>query len=139
MEVKFEIGHPVPQSSHTNVYELKVEFMHGDADGETFRELMYDDTPEELEKLKLFLGLFAWIKSGDRVDEDQEEVAKEFFLSVGVEEELADELAKEYSDSFYEGDITCEGRCAPVVDYDLYYWDQLGVQRTVKVDINHEA
>lgn len=138
MEVKFEIGHPVPQKNFINLYELKVEFMHGDADGATFRDFTYDDTPAEVEKLKLLIGLINSLED-NRLDDDQFDVAKEFFLSIDVEEELADEIAREYSGNFYEGDITCEGRAAPIVDFDLYYWDQFGVQRRVTVDVNHEA
>jgi hypothetical protein len=124
--VELKIGKQVSIPTYENMYELTVGFMHGDADGDTDRTIHY--TLAEEDKLKLDLLLIEGLDDGEYL-EDQ---AAEILAANGIEDP-DNEIAENFSDEFYEGDMTCEGNGAPITSVELYFYDANGVKYEVEV------
>jgi len=125
---------PVQEPAYKKMYELVVEFMHGDADGTTYHTVFYEDDGDEEynEMLVDILGLIHASKA-DSLDDAMEDLP-EIFESQGIEDAHA--RADSFRDSFYEGDITCEGRSAAIADIEMFYWDDKGVKHGVAIKVN---
>lgn len=121
---------PVEIPTYKNMYELVVEYMHGDADGETFHTARYHEDDDEM--LVDILGLIHASKA-DSLDEAMNDLP-EIFESQGIED--AHDRADSFHDSFYEGDITCEGQSAAIAGIDLFYWDNKGVKHGMAIKVN---
>lgn len=122
-------GKPNTPEAQKLVYELTTEYMHGDADGDTFNQNYYE--LDEVDKLKLFLLALQDIDGRC----DYREIAKDVFIAQGKDEDDADDLAEEFSDAFYEGDMACEGEAASLTGITLHWYDEEGRQYNVDVVI----
>lgn len=117
-----------------DVFVLTVEYMHGDADGETFEDHTYGN--DDIEDLKQdILGLITMIKSGAEFDEAESTIAP-IFEAQGLSQEEAFQAAESWADNFYEGDITSEGIPACVRGYTLSYFDDAGEQYDIEIQFN---
>ena len=134
MTVEITIGEAVVTPTYQNTYELDIEFMHGDADGETHQTVRYDES--EIDELKQTLGAFAYL--GRKLDGDMEDCDElvAYFKSLGMNEDDAEDAKDSFRDNFYEGDITCEGRPAAIASVTVTYYDDEGVHRNVDVRVN---
>lgn len=125
MDVKLKIKKkPLTPETHTNQYELVSNYMHGDADGDTTKTFFFNNDEEGIKRLKLFLAAYDALDDGEYMDEQ----ATDFFKSIGIEEEEAEELGSEFGDEFYEGDMTCDGNAASLQGLELYFWNESGVK-----------
>jgi len=134
MEVKLHISKS-PIQTLKNRYELIVEFMHGDADGETFKTMLFDANDEAaVRRMKLFIAAYEHLGDGDDFDYLSDQ-ATEYFKSIGLSDEEAPKLGSIFGDNFYDGDITCEGRGAAFNGFELFYWNEHGVKFDVEAEI----
>jgi hypothetical protein len=122
---------PVQPVTYKNMYELKVEYMHGDADGTTYHTQRYSEDEDD-EMLIDILGLLHSFQA-DSLEEALEDMP-EIFESQGIED--AHDRVSDFRDTFYEGDITCEGRTAAIVGLDLWWYDNSGTKHDMKVLVN---
>jgi len=135
MKVSLHISKsPVLGPSYNNMYELVSNYMHGDGDGETVNTIFFEGNQEGIDRLKLFLAAYEHICQDDDF-EYLDDKATEFFKSIGIAEDEAEDLGAEFRDDFYEGDITCDGNAAAFVGIDLFYWNEFGVKFEVDYDI----
>ncbi len=134
MEVQIIIGKRIPQSkTPKSTYQVDIEFMHGDADGTTYRTLKFKE--KDLERLKQYVVLNdCMTKRDNELDEDK---AAEKLIAMGFSEKAALEVIESFRDDTMEGDITCDGmRNAAVVAFDVTYWDEDGIQHHVDCKVN---
>lgn len=130
--IDLQRGNRVAPEEHKNSYQLTVNYMHGDADGDTSHTSFY--TPDQVDELKIdILGVITAANSGDNLDDCRDVIAA-IFESQGIED--AHDRADEWSDNFWEGDITNEGTGACCTGYDLFYWDADGIQFEVNTFVN---
>lgn len=122
-----------PEPVNKNVFELEVDYMHGDADATTTKTFFYFKDKDEHRLKRDLIGLKAY--PWDR-DEDVIELVAEALAAAGVDN--ADDLASSFDDRFYESDSTCEGERAPVEGISLYFYDEVGQKFPVNVNIAGE-
>lgn len=115
---------PLTPEIHRNKYELVSNYMHGDADGDTSKKMFFDLDEESVTRMKLFLAAYDSLDDGEYMEEN----AAEFFVSLGMSEDEAEELASDFSDNFYEGDMTCDGNAASLAGIELFIWHEDGVK-----------
>lgn len=129
--VKLTIGDIVQRVTFKNTFELNIEYMYGDADGDTNRIVYYEDVDE----LKQDLAVFARIGDDDIDDVDLEEI----FTQLGVEDAAAAQEA--FIDAFYEEDITrlYDERWASFAGLSLYYWDENSVKYEVSISVDGQT
>ena len=135
IKIEFQTGKSVALPEYKDTYELVVGYMHGDADGDTQKNYFYPNAETTMEELTLdAIGIMALTAAqGDEVENG--EIA-ELFEAQGYSNEDAYALAEGFSDDFYEGDITCEGRRAACTGFELYYYDHKGVKHEANILVN---
>lgn len=119
-----------------NQYVLAVDYMHGDADGDTTEEHTYGDSKEDVARLKQdLLGLITFCKMDSDFDNAASDIAP-IFEAQGIEDAYAE--AEAWVDDFYEGDISCDGNAAGLTGYSLIYYDDAGDRFEVELYINDQ-
>jgi hypothetical protein len=120
-EVKLKISRePLTPETHQNTFEMEVEYMHGDADGETTKTFLFNaKDDEDVERMKMFIAAYDANEDPDYLGDQ----ATTFFKSIGIEDERAEELGQMFDDDFWEGDMTCEGNGASFAGLQLFFWD----------------
>ena len=117
-----------------NEYVLSVDYMHGDADGDTVETYTYSDDPDSVLELKQdLLGLMAFINSDAEFEDAVSEIAP-IFEAQGIEDAYA--VAEEWVDKFHEHDITCEDRGAAISGFTLIYYDSNGDRFIAELSVN---
>lgn len=119
-----------PVAPHKNVYELVVDYMHGDADATTTQTHIYKKADEKRLKIDL-IGLQAY---PEERDDDAVEVVTDALEVAGIEN--AEEEAERISGNFYEGDSTCEGERCPIEGLELFFYDEHGQKFKVRAKID---
>jgi len=124
--VELQVAAPAAVPNYRNTYELVVGYMHGDADGDTEQTFTY--SPDEVDDLKINLLLLNGINSGDYLAEQAAKILKE----AGIEDP-DDEIAENFGDDFYEGDMTCEGNGAAMTGFQVFFYDHEGIKHDVNI------
>ncbi len=128
--VTLKITDPKPDSNPRNTYQLRIEYMHGDADAYTdkTRNFSGNGDQDSLKIALLFLNAAASYDFDDRAG--SEEQATYLAEVTG----LSFEQAEEFLDNFTEGDCTCDFQYQAAFDgYEVVYFDERGVEHDVEV------
>lgn len=129
MAVELIIGDKIPvPTPPKSTYQVDLEWMHGDADGETFGKIMFPR--DQVEKLKHFLVIYECIE--EYSGELNEDLAINCLVAGGLSEEEAEAVIDRFNDATREGDMTNDGSTnAALVGFTVTYWDDAGVQYEV--------
>lgn len=128
MSIEIQVGKPSPVEAHRNTFELIVEYMHGDADGTTYQTFYYPHPALTGQLESDMIGVVA------ALGEDRDEVVEAIrtaYQEAGVDN--AELEAERIGDQLYEGDITCDGERATLVDSELFFYNEDGVKHDVTV------
>lgn len=132
--IKIDLLYKPAAKEIRDMFVLTVEYMHGDADGDTTVEHDYGN--DEIENLKQdVLGLITMIKSGAEFYDAESTIAP-IFEAQGLSPEDAFEAAETWADRFYEGDITSEGSPAAISGFTLAYFDGAGEKYDMEIQFN---
>lgn len=138
MEFDLVVGNRIEKEVPKNIYRVDVEFMHGDADGETHvtfdfngsnpneREAEWEPTLDEvLSYLVAFFSL-EWNAGCDFCREGK--VKERTLLKFGIDEDARERVEEA---GMWEHDITCEEYQARPANAKVTYFDEYGVEHDV--------
>lgn len=134
--VEKKIGKPKVK----DIYRVKVEFMHGDADGTTyatfdfpseFPNLKVDNWDISMDELLTYLSAFFSLHHNAAITfTEGGDFKKEVLNKAGLDDNTIGNIDES---GMWEGDITCEGRQAFPEAVTITYFNGLGVEHKVKV------
>lgn len=124
--VELQVAEPAEVPNYRNTYELVVSYMHGDADGDTENTFTY--SPDEVDDLKINLLLLNGIDDGDYLESQ----ATNILTLAGIADEDG-EIATNFADDFYEGDISCDGMGAAMTGFKVFFYDHEGIKHNVNI------
>lgn len=140
MEFDLVVATPVVKKQPKNLYRIDVEFMHGDADGETHVKFDFNGTnPNEredewdptMDEVLTYLAAFFSLEWNAGCDFCQEGAVKEETLAkFGLDEDARGRIEEA---GMWEGDITCEGYQARPMNAKVTYFNEFGVEHQVEV------
>jgi hypothetical protein len=132
MEVTINIGKRVKAVAHANKFQVDLQWMHGDADGDTYGELFFPNTEDGKFRLKCH-SLVADHAEAYSYTNNRLQFIINVLTKNGVPQDKAEDIADTISDNFYEGDITSEGNQAALTGFTVTFWDANGVQFEAEV------
>ena len=137
MAITLKIGDPVGEKNPTDVFELEVEYMSGDADAyetETFKFKSLDDKEDGLFTLSNALAILrayeeaSTTKWNDLCGIDPSDLPD----ILGIDAKIINEAN---SAGFFPGDVTCDHQVMAMFDgYELFYFDINGIKHDVTIE-----
>jgi len=130
-QVDLKVEKPIVENNPTNCFQLTVEYMHGDADGDSEKDFIYENTEEGIAELKLDL---LSLEAVDDMDYHEEQLTP-LLEELGFEGEELEERLDGFHGNFYEGDHTTDySMPAAHVKRTVVYFDNEGNPFEVNVN-----
>jgi hypothetical protein len=139
MEFELVVVKQISKPKIKNIYRVVVEFMHGDADGTTYATFDFPaDRPNSgveewepgLDELLTYLNAFFSLHHNAGIDfTEGGKFKKEVLNKAGLEDDAINRVDEA---GMWESDITCEGRQAFPEAVTITYFNDFGVEHSVK-------
>ena len=149
MEFDLVVVKQISKPKVKNIYRVVVEFMHGDADGTTYVTFDFPaDRPNSgveewepgLNELLTYLHAFFSLHHNAGCDfRMRSKFRKDVLNKAGLDDMAIDRVEEA---GMWEGDITCEGYMAAPEAVTITYFNDFGVEHSVKAfekDTNKEV
>ena len=140
MEFDLLVEKKVSKPKVKDIYRVKVEFMHGDADGTTYKtfdfpsefpNLSVEEWDPTLNELLTYLTAFFSLEHNAGCDfTSGGKFKKKVLNDAGLDDDAIDRVEEA---GMWEHDITCEDRMARPEAVTISYFNGLGVEHKVKV------
>jgi hypothetical protein len=136
MAITLKIGEPIKSKTPKDIFELKVEYMSGDADAYDTHTFIFKGLDDKGDSFKLSEALTILIAYDKATKEKWNAVcgitATELSSVLAIDEEIIDSANDAY---FFPGDVTCDHQYMAMIDsYELFYWDVNGIKHDVIVE-----
>jgi hypothetical protein len=121
-----------PVALPKNVYELKVSYMHGDADSYTSKELIFENplSTEGFSLEKALLILEAYKNANRNSKSIPYGGISKLSVLLNIDEDILYEADEE---SFFQADVTSDFQYMAIIEgYKLFYWDENSNKYIVK-------
>jgi len=129
-DLPFEIGERIPpKDTPKNTIKMKVEWMHGDADGYTNDKFSFNmDKPKQRERFLLLIKAINAYRYSDEYIDGWGEL-KRCFVKAGMSKDEAESMRYEW-----ESDMQSDGEfpAHPSIER-ITYFDNEGIERKVKM------